>query len=71
MEEPVAFLEPLKTLHETRSEVEFGMFAVQVIKQNTSKLTVGPVQAFVVEIPAKLTSKALRQVSYQPQSGYH
>ncbi|KAJ9644299.1 tRNA-specific adenosine deaminase subunit tad3 [Knufia peltigerae] len=66
MEEPVAFLEPLKTLHETRSEVEFGMFAVQVIKQNTSKLTVGPVQAFVVEIPAKLTSKALRQVSYQP-----
>ncbi len=28
MAEPVAFLEPLKTLHETRSEEVFGMFVV-------------------------------------------
>ncbi|KAL2414960.1 hypothetical protein ABEF91_000270 [Exophiala dermatitidis] len=50
---PVPFLEPLKTLHETRSDEEF-------------------VRAFVVEIPAKLTSKALSIVKpIIPSGGKH
>ncbi|EXJ93349.1 hypothetical protein A1O1_01741 [Capronia coronata CBS 617.96] len=53
MADQVLFLEPLKTLHETRSDEEF-------------------VRAFVVEIPAKLTSKALSIVKpIIPSGGKH
>ncbi|OAP57810.1 hypothetical protein AYL99_08548 [Fonsecaea erecta] len=53
MAEQVSFLEPLKTVHENRSEEVF-------------------VRAFVVEIPAKLTSKALGIVKpVIPSGGKH
>ncbi|OAL36507.1 hypothetical protein AYO20_04123 [Fonsecaea nubica] len=53
MVEKISFLEPLKTVHENRSEEVF-------------------VQAFVIEIPAKLTSKALSIVKpVIPNGGKH
>jgi hypothetical protein len=58
MADQISFLEPLKTLHENRSSDVFSEFTIFLAHQiYANGITV---QAFVVEIPAKLTSKALR-----------
>jgi hypothetical protein len=58
MVEVGSHLEPLKTLHETRSTDEFGM--VPCIHSDDRETDIVTVECFVAEIPAKLASKALR-----------
>lgn len=60
MAEHNSFLEPLKTLHENRSSDVFSEFTVLLANQIYANGII--VQAFVVEIPAKLTNKALGYV---------
>ncbi len=63
MAESASFLEPLKTLHETRSDEQFGMHSYSYFSGTRLTHAIQLVRAFVIEIPAKLTSKALGYVS--------